>query len=137
MGRDDLIGRAEIKAAMIEMGEKIAWGSDSAIIRELAAALKAAEADLKDEQESCGRHYDMLQRVRTRAEQAEADLAAARAEIERLKEGLRPFAEAANFVAENHPGWDHDRFNFELFGLLWIFKPFRIARALLAGEPGK
>lgn len=36
----DLIERLNIKADVIGMGEKIAWGSDSAIMREAAHALE-------------------------------------------------------------------------------------------------
>lgn len=36
----DLVGRLRIKAGMIEMGELIAWGSDSALMREAADALE-------------------------------------------------------------------------------------------------
>jgi len=33
---NDLVKRLEIKAGMIEMGERIAWGSDTALMREAA-----------------------------------------------------------------------------------------------------
>jgi hypothetical protein len=36
-----LIKQLEIKAGMIEMGERIAYGSDSALMRQAAQALKA------------------------------------------------------------------------------------------------
>lgn len=39
----DLIQRLRIKAAMIELGEKIAWGSDSALMHEAADTLAAHE----------------------------------------------------------------------------------------------
>lgn len=38
----DLVKRLRIKAGMIEMGERIAWGSDSALMREAADALELA-----------------------------------------------------------------------------------------------
>lgn len=38
----DLVKRLRIKAGMIEMGEMIAWGSDSALMREAADALELA-----------------------------------------------------------------------------------------------
>lgn len=38
----DLVKRLRIKAGMIEMGEHIAWGSDSALMREAADALEVA-----------------------------------------------------------------------------------------------
>ncbi len=37
------------------------------------------------------------------------------AEIERLRAALKPFADMAEHVAANHPGWDHDKFSW----LLW------------------
>lgn len=36
----DLVKRLRIKAGMIEMGERIAWGSDSALMREAADELE-------------------------------------------------------------------------------------------------
>ena len=36
----DLVKRLRIKAGMIELGELIAWGSDSALMREAADALE-------------------------------------------------------------------------------------------------
>ena len=41
---DDLIRRLRIKAGMIELGELIAWGSDSALMREAADALEGVAA---------------------------------------------------------------------------------------------
>ena len=40
-GTVELILRLRTKAAMIELGEKIAWGSDSALMLEAADALQA------------------------------------------------------------------------------------------------
>lgn len=42
----DLIARLRIKSAMMNMGEKIAWGSDTALMDEAADALAAQEAEL-------------------------------------------------------------------------------------------
>ena len=39
----ELIERARIKTGVMEMGERIQWGSDTAIMRELADALEEAE----------------------------------------------------------------------------------------------
>lgn len=39
----DLVKRLRIKAGMIEMGEMIAWGSDSELMREAADVLEMAE----------------------------------------------------------------------------------------------
>jgi len=48
----DLATRLEIKAGMIEMGETIAWGSDTALMREAAQRIRELEKmnhDLLDE----------------------------------------------------------------------------------------
>jgi hypothetical protein len=62
----DLTLRLRNKADMIEMGEKIQWGSDSEIMREAAARIAELEAALKpfadmtnyldepDDGETCG-----------------------------------------------------------------------------------
>ncbi len=46
MSIDKLIERLRIKAGMIEMGEKIAWGSDSALMYEAADALASTQAEI-------------------------------------------------------------------------------------------
>lgn len=43
----DLIARLTEKAAMIELGEKIAWGSDTAVMREAAAAIEALQTEVE------------------------------------------------------------------------------------------
>lgn len=45
----DLVRRLRIKAGMIEMGEMIAWGSDSALMREAADALEMAATAVQEE----------------------------------------------------------------------------------------
>ena len=40
-----------------------------------------------------------------------ATISALEAENKRLREGLEPFARFGEFVAETHPGWDHDEFD--------------------------
>lgn len=42
---NDLIKRIEIKASVMEMGEKIAWGSDTSLMREAAQELKKLHKD--------------------------------------------------------------------------------------------
>mgnify|MGYP003441825484 CR=1 FL=1 len=39
----DLVKRLDIKAGVMEMGEKIAWGSDTALMRESARAIEAKD----------------------------------------------------------------------------------------------
>ena len=51
---DDLVARLQAKADMIEQGEKIAWGSDSAIMREAAARIESLREALEPFAE-CGR----------------------------------------------------------------------------------
>ena len=64
---DDLVNRLTIKAGVIEMGEKIAWGSDTALMREAAYRIEELQAS-----------RDMWAQVSIswaeRAEQAEANL---------------------------------------------------------------
>jgi uncharacterized protein YbgA (DUF1722 family) len=40
----DLVKRLTIKAGVIEMGEKIAWGSDTALMREAAARIEELQS---------------------------------------------------------------------------------------------
>ena len=40
----DLVERLDIKAGVMEMGEKIAWGSDTALMREAARKIEAMQA---------------------------------------------------------------------------------------------
>ena len=43
---DDLVKRLTIKAGVMEMGEKIAWGSDTSLMREAADRIEELEAKL-------------------------------------------------------------------------------------------
>ena len=43
---DDLVKRLTIKAGVMEMGEKIAWGSDTSLMREAADRIEELEAEL-------------------------------------------------------------------------------------------
>jgi selenocysteine lyase/cysteine desulfurase len=43
---DDLVKRLTIKAGVMEMGEKIAWGSDTSLMREAADRIKELERKL-------------------------------------------------------------------------------------------
>lgn len=42
---DDLVKRLEMKASMIELGERIEWGSDSAIMREAKGCIEALRTE--------------------------------------------------------------------------------------------
>lgn len=39
----DIVKRLDIKAGVMEMGERIAWGSDTALMREAARAIEAKD----------------------------------------------------------------------------------------------
>ena len=45
---NELIERARVKAGVMEMGERIAWGSDTALIRELADALEQQAKQIEE-----------------------------------------------------------------------------------------
>ena len=47
MSKLDLIKRLEIKAGMISMGEKIAWGSDTDVMYEAAEKIRELEEENK------------------------------------------------------------------------------------------
>lgn len=53
-----LQSRLQIKAAMISMGERIEWGSDSALMWEAAAKLEALEKRVKELEGSATKHTD-------------------------------------------------------------------------------
>ena len=118
----ELCKRLEIKADMIQLGEKIAYGSDSEIMREASARIRALAAEnealWRERNEAtscaaCGGPYpnadcgharnaaDVFQPApcrpdTARAESAESQLSALRAENERLRKALEPFAKAAS-----------------------------------------
>jgi hypothetical protein len=43
----DLVKRLTIKAGVMEMGEKIAWGSDTSLMREAADRIEELETEIK------------------------------------------------------------------------------------------
>lgn len=45
---DDIVKRLNIKAGVIEMGEKIAWGSDTALMREAAIKIESLQTAIKE-----------------------------------------------------------------------------------------
>lgn len=59
---EELINNLTIKAGVMEMGEKIAWGSDTALMRQAAATLQSqAEriAELERESETHAKAYGL------------------------------------------------------------------------------
>jgi hypothetical protein len=66
-----------------------------------------------------------------------AELTRLHADNERMVEALKPFANLADVVAAMHPGWDHDRFTFDVLGDRMTLAPFRTASiALRAHDAG-
>ncbi len=92
---EELINNLTIKAGVMEMGEKIAWGSDTALMRQAAATLQSqAEriAKLERESETNSKAYGLaiVERDALRAElgnlpEAQAEMLA---EIKRLRAQL-------------------------------------------------
>lgn len=80
----ELVKRLLDKADMIEMGERIAWGSDSAIMREAAQELSDQEkAIVGIDEERVGSREGCIERNK-QINLLEAQLAEAKAEIERM-----------------------------------------------------
>lgn len=76
--------------------------------------------------------------IRAPAMSESDETAALRAENARLREAPEPFAEYAEWVATNRPGWDHDLFSFHIDfpGSLFSMRAFRQARdAFLSARP--
>lgn len=48
-----------------------------------------------------------------------------------LRAALKPFADYAERIAKDHPGWDHDAFDFQLPDCGPTMRAFRAARAAL------
>ena len=99
MSNKELIERARIKAGVMEMGERIQWGSDTAIMREAADALELADkriAELEAERPIshddwyalCNKYDAAAQKaaeLSIRCDEAERKLAVARDELLRCK----------------------------------------------------
>lgn len=104
---DTLVARLRTKAGVMEMGERIAWGSDTALMYEASSALEAAQAARE----------------------------AAEAKAARLEEALKPFAKYASengFGLDFHGRELPDS-----EGVGWIYLTngdFRRARAALGGR---
>lgn len=60
------------------------------------------------------------------------------AEISRLRDALKPFADIAEWVADNRPGWDHDIYVlwWPTEGLTLRMEPLRRARTALEAING-
>lgn len=58
----DLVKRLNIKAGVMEMGELIAWGSDTALMREAAASIEAKDRRI-DELEQAQRWIPVGERL--------------------------------------------------------------------------
>lgn len=69
----DIVKRLDVKAGVMEMGEKIAWGSDTALIREAARAIEEKDkriAELEKVAEAAAieetPHYDVYRKQQAR-----------------------------------------------------------------------
>jgi hypothetical protein len=98
------------------------------------AALRGSISQLGVEIVDLRRQRDDLQKANNaylkRARDAEAEVA-------KLKEAAVPFVEFAEFVAADHPGWDHDAFSIDLpGGYLFSMKPFRALRVAVEKKSG-
>jgi hypothetical protein len=54
---------------------------------------------------------------------------------DQLRKALKPFADKADIIAKDHPGWNDDRFTWGAEPLLFKMKVLRDARAALASHP--
>jgi hypothetical protein len=116
--RDDLTKRLEIKADMLAMGERIAFGSDSAIMRQAADTIHALATEViesRAEIERLTKERDEAVRLGrsgaykanpeyTWAEWAadrQKELDAAEARIAELEAALKPFAAMPCGICEN------------------------------------
>lgn len=80
----ELVKRLLAKADTIEVGERIAWGSDSAIMREAAQTLADQEKEIVGiDEERIGNRDGCIERNKI-VHSLEAQLAEAKAEIERM-----------------------------------------------------
>jgi DNA repair ATPase RecN len=77
-----------IKAAMIALGEKIAWGSDTQAMNEAADMLEALAARVAEVEAQYAHVLGHANRQEDRAEAAEAKLAASEARVEKLRAAL-------------------------------------------------
>lgn len=57
----NLVKRLRIKAGMIEMGERIEWGSDTALMREAADALEMSAPAVQGEPVGLSRFIEMIE----------------------------------------------------------------------------
>lgn len=80
-----LIERLRIKAGVMEMGERIAWGSDTALMREAAGKIEALEAQLESVGADCESWYKQNQQSIDDANKFGGERDSAWAEVERLK----------------------------------------------------
>ena len=88
---DKLIERMRTLSAMINMGEKIAWGEDTALMDEAAdriASLEAERDDARRQRDEIGRAWDEAD---ARAKEAEARAAS-------MEAALEPFAEVGRAI---------------------------------------
>ncbi|HRI99372.1 MAG TPA: hypothetical protein PKV67_01240 [Hyphomonas sp.] len=84
----ELVERLRITSNMVNMGEKISWGQDAALMDEAADALERLERERDEWRDAahlsaCEAHSGLL-------EETEAEASALRARVARLEEALEP-----------------------------------------------
>ncbi|PKF72700.1 hypothetical protein CW360_03015 [Pseudomonas fluvialis] len=118
----DLPKRLRIKASMIALGERIAWGSDTALMEEAADAIEALKASIENHQ------LHMLGIARDR-DQLRARLAELEAREPAIPEGYALVPARMELLPEDiaaimfHCGGDEDATEVdEMFvgGVLWV-----------------
>ena len=55
---ENIIKSLVVKAGVMEMGEKIAWGSDTALMRQAAAALQTQAERIAELEEACDKYSE-------------------------------------------------------------------------------
>jgi hypothetical protein len=94
----------------------------------IAERCSKARAALVDEMERLRQSRDGYVKD-SQERQVESDRWKARCAM--LEKALEPFAEKAEIIARDHPGWDHDVFQWGAEPLVFKMKALRDARAAL------
>lgn len=78
----------------------------------------------------------ILSHIDEEREEAADVISILRDRITKLKKALEPFAEKADIIARDHPGWNHDVFQWGAEPLVFTMKALRDARAALDQDKG-
>lgn len=135
---DDLVERLRTKSAIINMGEKIAWGSETALMTEAADTILKLQAEVAEARALNNKYAWERDKAREERDAAERKseafwkprLEAAEAEVAWMRTALEPFAKLADRIERDYPDYaDHILIFFEL-----THGDFRRARSALQGE---